>query len=119
MAVYRLITRDSIEEHILERSVTKRKLELMTINRHHFKAHQKIQGSTDVSSILRGGVNVKNSFSDQQLELLLSVNVKPSMEGLISDDDLSRLLLERGASAAASNGVGWEVVDAETSSFVQ
>jgi len=49
--VYRLVTRDSIEQGILERAVSKRKLELMTITRKGFKAHQKEQVcSKDTSS---------------------------------------------------------------------
>ena len=43
LSVYRLVTRDSIEQGILERAVSKRKLELMTITRKGFKAHQKEQ----------------------------------------------------------------------------
>lgn len=46
------------------------------------------------------------------------MHVQPSSEGLISDADLEALLIQRGEDAVERNGQGWEVVDAQTSSFV-
>ena len=121
VGVYRLVTRDSVEQLILERSVKKRKLELMTMSRHRFKAHQKMQGETDVSStLLAGSVDVEQTLSAAELQKLLAVDVVPSKAAQdISDADLHSLLLQRGAAAPVGNGAGWEIVDAETSSFVR
>jgi hypothetical protein len=44
---------------------------------------------------------------------------QPSKEGEISDADLERVLLRRGTEAPEYSGVGWELVDSVTSSFVQ
>jgi len=51
VGVYRLLTRDSVEVKIYERAVLKRKLELMTINPKRFKVAEKIEGSTDLTSV--------------------------------------------------------------------
>ena len=104
VGVYRLVTRDSVEQLILERSVKKRKLELMTMSRHRFKAHQKMQGETDVSStLLAGSVDVEQTLSAAELQKLLAVDVVPSKAAQdISDADLDSLLLQRGAAAPAA-----------------
>mmetsp|Transcript_20851 Transcript_20851/g.69606 ORF Transcript_20851/g.69606 Transcript_20851/m.69606 type:complete len:742 (-) Transcript_20851:72-2297(-) len=118
VGVYRLITRDSVEVKIFERAVRKRKLELMTINRKLFKDHQKLQGSTDLSSLLKGELEITQSFTKDELQELLLVNVQPTREGTVSDENLRMLLLDRGDKAPKTSGPGWELVDAETSSFV-
>ena len=53
------------------------------------------------------------------LSLSLSHTHQPSKEGEISDADLETVLLRRGAEAPGRSGVGWELVDSVTSSFVQ
>jgi len=120
VGVYRLLTRDSVEVKIYERAVLKRKLELMTINPKRFKVAEKIEGSTDLTSVLRSGqVEVKNTFTDEELRSLLAVNVQPSFDGLISGEDLTRVLVQRcQGDAVDKGGQGFEVVDSYTSSFV-
>mmetsp|Transcript_64264 Transcript_64264/g.151285 ORF Transcript_64264/g.151285 Transcript_64264/m.151285 type:complete len:268 (+) Transcript_64264:2-805(+) len=115
VGVYRLITRDSVEVKIFERSVAKRKLELMTINRKRFKVDNKLEEGQDLQSIAGDSVNVKHTFETKELEELLAMNVNPSTEGFISDADLEKVLEKRGDDSF--RGQGWEVVDAITSSY--
>ena len=74
--VYRLVTRDSIEQGILERAVSKRKLELMTITRKGFKAHQKEQvcskdtSSKDTSSKDTSSKDTSSKDTSSKVELM-------------------------------------------------
>lgn len=120
VGVYRIITRGSVEVKIYERAVLKRKLELMTINPKRFKVAEKVEGSTDLSTVLMSGkVEVKNTFTEDELRTLLVVNVQPSREGLVKDADLVKILCARTEEEAfKEGGQGFEMVDSFTSSFL-
>ncbi|XP_017658671.1 lymphoid-specific helicase [Nannospalax galili] len=87
VVVYRLVTANTIDQKIVERAATKRKLEKLIIHKNHFKGGQ-------------SGLNQSKNFLDPKelMELLKSRDyereIKGSKEKVISDKDLE-LLLDR------------------------
>ena len=49
-------------------------------------------------------MEIKNTFTEDELLGLLTVNVQPSREGLITDKDLEQLMVERGEGGAFEAG---------------
>mmetsp|Transcript_15964 Transcript_15964/g.31218 ORF Transcript_15964/g.31218 Transcript_15964/m.31218 type:complete len:180 (+) Transcript_15964:2-541(+) len=118
IAVLRFLTRNSAEEKIYGRAANKRKLELLTINRKLFKVQDKVVGPTELRSA--NDFQVKSSMSLDELKALLENRQGVDMDrGLISDPDLRRIVTERGDLCPSQGGVGFEVVDLATGSFVQ
>lgn len=126
VTVVRLLTVGSIETRIFERASNKRKLELVAIARKRFKVSDKMEHGADISDLQQAGAadagdkdrqslrksltDVRQSLSASELSDLLTP--KPLDEvnkDIISDKDLSKLLLHREQHEAVErDGKGWQ-----------
>eukprot|EP00466_Bigelowiella_natans_P000306 jgi/Bigna1/66241/fgenesh1_pg.1_\ len=123
VAVYRFLTRNSGEMSIHHRATQKRKLELLTINRKMFKGQDKgiehLQGSTEIRSA--ADLRLRSSLSLSEVKYAatpLQIAGFYAFSAHVFNKSYTRILTERGDKAPVTGGVGFEVVDGETSSFM-